>query len=311
MADDVKDFRVGDRVAADALELCGYCYYCRRGKDLLCENMNGHGVFNLDGGFAEYASYAKGRLFKINNISDLDATLLEPAACAMQGIERIAPKPGSHALLIGCGPTGLMMAQFLFCFLIIKSQASLTCLRRKHSGVSHLTVAALEGSRMDVAKDLDVANVYVPLSRDEMIATPQWAQIKKENPKGFDIGSYVFLKWRTVGVNTKVVIEASGNSKVLENAIQYVRRGGKLLCYGVYSPSACVTWSPAQIFSNDITIFSSFSEADKFPSTIDYFESGQIKTKGIVNKIFKLEQWGEAIESIRNKSAIKAIIAFD
>jgi D-arabinitol dehydrogenase (NADP+) len=61
----------------------------------------------------------------------------------------------------------------------------------------------------------------------------------------------------------------------------------------------------------DITILSSFSECHKFPSTIDYFETGQIKTEGIVNKVFRLEDWASAIESIRNKTAIKAIISFD
>ena len=45
--------------------------------------------------------------------------------------------------------------------------------------------------------------------------------------------------------------------------------------------------------------------------TIDYLDSGKIKTKGIVNKVFKLEQFGEALESIRNKTAIKAAIVFD
>ncbi len=45
--------------------------------------------------------------------------------------------------------------------------------------------------------------------------------------------------------------------------------------------------------------------------TVDYLDSGKIKTKGIVNKVFKLEQFGEALESIRNKTAIKAAIVFD
>ncbi len=48
-----------------------------------------------------------------------------------------------------------------------------------------------------------------------------------------------------------------------------------------------------------------------FPATVDYLDSGKVKTKGIVNKVFKLEQWGEALQSIRDKSAIKAVIAFD
>lgn len=46
-------------------------------------------------------------------------------------------------------------------------------------------------------------------------------------------------------------------------------------------------------------------------ATIDYLDSGKVKTKGIVNKTFKLEQFGEALESIKNKTAIKAAIVFD
>lgn len=54
------------------------------------------------------------------------------------------------------------------------------------------------------------------------------------------------------------------------------------------------------------------SPTNKTPAaTIDYLDSGKVRTKGIVNKTFKLEQFGEALESIRNKSAIKAAIVFD
>ncbi|RYP31707.1 hypothetical protein DL767_005620 [Monosporascus sp. MG133] len=276
-ADDVKGFEIGDRVTADNSELCGHCFYCRRGQELLCEDFKAHGVLGLDGGFAEYVGVPAplGRLFKIKNISDIDATLIEPASCAMHGLEKIAPKAGSHALLIGAGPTGLMMAQFL-----------------RLSGVSQLTIAAPEGAKMDLAKSLDCADFYVPLSRSN--SAPQWEQLKKDNPYGFDI-----------------VVEASGSAKVLEDAINYVRRGGKLVCYGVYPSAARVSWPPAKIFGDEITIIGSFSETYMFPSTVDYLDSGKVKTKGIVNKTFKLEQWGEALESIRNKSAIKAAIVFD
>lgn len=105
------------------------------------------------------------------------------------------------------------------------------------------------------------------------------------------------------------------------------------MCYGVYPNAARVSWPPAKIFGDgkfemtpaqcndcrhlpnylgsEITIIGSFSETFMFPATVDYLDSGKVKTKGIVNKTFKLEQWGEALESIRNKSAIKAAIVFD
>ena len=47
------------------------------------------------------------------------------------------------------------------------------------------------------------------------------------------------------------------------------------------------------------------------PAAIDYLDSGKVKVKGIVNKTFKLEQWAECLESMKNKSAIKAAITFD
>jgi len=40
-------------------------------------------------------------------------------------------------------------------------------------------------------------------------------------------------------------------------------------------------------------------------------DSGKVKVKGIVNKTFKLEQWAECLEAMKNKSAIKAAITFD
>ena len=37
-------------------------------------------------------------------------------------------------------------------------------------------------------------------------------------------------------------------------AINYVRRGGSLLVYSVYDPSALVQWSPAKIFMDEIKV---------------------------------------------------------
>lgn len=48
-----------------------------------------------------------------------------------------------------------------------------------------------------------------------------------------------------------------------------------------------------------------------FPTTIDYLDSGKVKTAGVVNKTFKLEEYGDALAAIKNKSAIKAAIVFD
>lgn len=270
----VKDFTVGERVCADNSELCGECFYCRRGQTLLCERFEAHGV-TMDGGFAEYCAYPAGKVFKIHNLSDVDATLLEPASCACHGLEKIAPKLGSTVLMFGAGPTGLCLAQLL-----------------KHNGGSHVIIAAPGGLKMDLAKKLEAADEYVELSRSNPEA--QFQALKDANPYGFDI-----------------VVEATGSAKILEDSIHYVRRGGKLVVYGVYSDSARVSWPPSKIFGDEITILGSFSETHMFPATIGYLDTGKVKVAGIVNKTYKLEQWGECLEAMRNKTAIKAAIVFD
>jgi threonine dehydrogenase-like Zn-dependent dehydrogenase len=52
-----------------------------------------------------------GKVFKIENLSDVDATLLEPASCASHGLDKIDPKMGSSVLIFGSGPTGLVSLQ--------------------------------------------------------------------------------------------------------------------------------------------------------------------------------------------------------
>ncbi|KAK2742495.1 hypothetical protein FQN57_005386 [Myotisia sp. PD_48] len=270
----VKGFNIGDRVVADNSELCGECFYCRRGAELLCEHFEAHGV-TMNGGFAEYCAYPAGRVFKIENLSDVDATLLEPASCAAHGLDKIAPKMGSTVLMFGAGPTGLVLAQML-----------------KQNGGCKVVIAAPEGLKMNLAKSLNAADEYVELSRKDPKA--QFDALKAANPYGFDI-----------------VVEATGSVKILEDAINYCRRGGKLVVYGVYSSKDRVSWPPSKIFGDEITIIGSFSETYKFPAAIDYLDSGKVKVEGIVNKTFKLEQWGECLESMRNKSAIKAAIVFE
>ena len=81
---------------------------------------------------------------------------------------------------------------------------------------------------MDLAKKLGAGDEYVELSRKDPQA--QFKKLKEDNPYGFDI-----------------VVEATGSAKILEDSINYVRRGGKLVVYGVYSEEARVTWPPSKI----------------------------------------------------------------
>jgi D-arabinitol dehydrogenase (NADP+) len=117
----------------------------------------------VNGGFAEYCAYPQGKVFHLKNLNDVDATLLEPASCAAHGLEKIAPKLGSSVLMIGAGPTGLVLAQLL-----------------KLNGGCHVTLAANAGIKMELAQKLEAADEFIFLDRKH--PEKQWEQIKSDNP---------------------------------------------------------------------------------------------------------------------------------
>jgi len=271
MGKNVKGFEIGDRAAADVGLTCDNCFYCRRGNSLLCENFNARGV-TLDGGFAEYIVYPQRKLYKILHMTDEEATLLEPAACAIHGLDKLNPPVGIDVLLLGAGPTGLMLSQLL-----------------KLNGAARVVIAAPKGIKMDIAKDIQAADEYIELDRQN--AQPQWDQLKKDNPYGFD-----------------VVVEATGVEKLANESINYVRRGGTLMIYGVYENKALVHWPPSKIFGDEIKIIGSFSQTYCFPRAVQYLDSGKIKTKGMVTDIFPLSDYQGALDKMNSRGALKIAI---
>ena len=105
----------------------------------------------------------------------------------------------------------------------------------RQNGGCQVTIAAPGGLKMDLAKSLDAADHYVELSRTDPAA--QFDALKKNNPYGFD-----------------VVVEATGVEKLAQDSINYVRRGGTLMIYGVYENKAQVHWPPSKIFGDEIRV---------------------------------------------------------
>jgi D-arabinitol dehydrogenase (NADP+) len=271
MGKNVTGFSHGDRCVADVGITCENCFYCRRGQSLLCEDFNARGV-TLDGGFAEYIVYDQKKLYKIHNLTDEESTLLEPAACAIHGLDKLSPPVGVEVLLLGAGPTGLILAQLL-----------------KLNGASKVVIAANKGIKMDIAKQLDAGDVYIELDRQHPEA--QWQQLKEDYKYGFD-----------------VVVEATGVEKLANESINYVRRGGTLMIYGVYENKALVHWPPGKIFGDEIKIIGSFSQTYCFPRAVAYLDSGKVKVKGMVTDVFKLADYQKALDKMNSRTALKICI---
>ena len=71
-------------------------------------------------------------------------------------------------------------------------------------------MAANKGKKMTIAKNINAADEYIELERQNPGA--QWEKIKKDNPYGFD-----------------AVIEATGVESIANDSINYVKKGGTLM----------------------------------------------------------------------------------
>ncbi|KAG6861296.1 hypothetical protein C0995_001850 [Termitomyces sp. Mi166 len=267
----VSGLAIGDRVVVDPTILCENCFFCRRGQHVLCENFNSLGVTNA-GGFAEYVAAAGRKVYKIYNLSDEEATLIEPTSCAIHGLDKLNVPTGVKALVLGAGPTGLILAQLL-----------------KLNGASKVVIAANKSIKTRVAQELDCGDEYVELDRTN--PEPQWAELKKTHPYGFD-----------------VVVEATGSEKIANDAINYVRRGGTLLIYGVYSNDALVHWSPSKIFGDEIRIIGSFAQTHCFPRAVEYLDSGKVRVKGMVTDTYAIGDYQKALDRMNSKVAVKVAV---
>lgn len=107
----VTHLRPGDRVAVAPNLSCGVCPFCQRGLFNHCERFTTLGIF-LDGGLAAYEVAPARALFPISPQVPLErAVFAEVLSTVVGGTLQARLHPGEHAVVLGCGPVGLLFLQ--------------------------------------------------------------------------------------------------------------------------------------------------------------------------------------------------------
>jgi len=268
---EVTEWKPGDRVTADNTELCGYCEACRKDMTLYCENFNSHGC-NMPGGFAEYVLINHDKVFAISDkLSFEEATFTEPTACAVHGVDRIAPRFGDSILMFGAGPTGIILAQLL-----------------RRAGGGRMVIADPHPEKLDILRKYGFTDLVV---MDKADPSKHTEAIKALQPKGFDI-----------------VIDATGAASVFAGCFNFVHMGSKIVSYGVCAADAKVPVSPYEIFSQEYTILGSFAQTHCFGRALEYLESGAVQVKELISHELPLEEYGKGLQLIMDKKARKVVI---
>ena len=272
LGEGVESVALGEQVTINPNASCGVCDYCRSGRPILCDALTGMGS-NRPGAFAEYVVAPASQVFSVEGLPVDTAVFVEPTSCVAHGMDVIRPQHGSNALVLGAGPTGLLLAQLL-----------------KHGGAARVTVAGSTAFKLDTARSLGADDTFA-MDRGDLPGDVQRLR-ELSGGQGFDL-----------------VVDATGNRDVIEQCVPLTRNGGTVAFYGVSDEQDRVQVSPYEIFRREITIKGSFAEVSSFPSAIAALRNGRARTDNLITHRFPLEEYGDALEAVRSdKSAHKVVV---
>ena len=113
------NFSVGDKVALGHHVPCFNCQYCWGGNYSMCRHFKKTNIF--PGGFAEYIFVSEEHLhntvFNVNlNLSNIEASFLEPLGCCIRAVKRARITDNSKSLILGLGSIGILMGEAVKAF---------------------------------------------------------------------------------------------------------------------------------------------------------------------------------------------------
>ncbi|MDO4173670.1 MAG: alcohol dehydrogenase catalytic domain-containing protein [Eubacteriales bacterium] len=263
----VTSVQIGDRVTVEPNIPCGICPECRSGHTNLCRSASNIGQWR-NGGFAEYCVVPETQVHAISkSIPARRAALAEPVACVMNGMMRLNPQPYETVVLFGSGPIGLIFLRLL-----------------KLYGVRNVAVCEMIESRRMEAQKLG-ADLVLDSSR------AGWQQTLIE-------------QW---GVGPDIVIDAVGAGPVLEQAIDVVQFGGRILIFG-QNLTQQSTIRPGDINRKELTVLSALAVHHSFPPAISILENPDSGLEQIITHELPLREINKGIEWMRSRQAGKVII---
>lgn len=272
----INGFYVGERISVAPAIGCGHCSSCVKGYTNMCDELKSIG-FQFDGTFAEYISiplqaFEMGNVNKLSNlIEDVEATLAEPIACAVNGQEFLQIKEGDVVTIFGSGFLGCIHAE-----LALKS------------GAAKVIMIEIVEKRIEQALNV-VPGIHVinPVEKD----------LDKE---------IIFL---TEGKRADVVIVACSSGKAQEDAIRVAAKRGRISLFGGISGEAKGFLDSNQIHYKELSVFGVHaSTPQQNKKAIDSISMGRLKVKKYISKVYPLKDIESAFEAIKSENILKVII---
>ncbi len=140
---DVKNLKIGDRVAMEPGIPCRKCKFCKTGRYNLCPDVKFWATPPVDGTFTEYVKHPADFCFKLpSSVSYEEGAMFEPLAVGLWAVEKAELKPENSVAILGVGTIGMMT---------LKSALAV--------GVTDITVFDISDFKLDIAKQFGAKTV--------------------------------------------------------------------------------------------------------------------------------------------------------
>ncbi len=299
----VTRFQVGDRVIMDAegatcasQEIEPPCPQCARGETVLCENASaGRGPHGVGGGWSDSYTTHESAVYPVPaDLSDDQATLIEPLSVGLHAALRRKPEPGQHALVLGSGTIGLALLQSL----------------RAVAPECHITVAARHPQQVALARRWGADEVVNFAARDGDIYASTARITGARLYKGM-FGN------RTLLGGFDVIYDCVGSARTLHDSLRCARAGGAVVIVGIKLEPLKLDLTP--IWSQKVDLVGTVSHGREkwqdgdihtYDLVVDFLRSGKMTADGFITHRFPLARWREAVSTAMDKrsGSIKVII---
>lgn len=270
----VQGFMVGQPVFVHHHVPCMVCHFCQRGSFSQCATFRSTRLY--PGGLAEFirvpaANVQLDVLPLPGDVTFEAATLIEPLACCVRGINRAAIQPGDSVLVLGAGSNGLMLAQ----------------LAQQRGAIPVIIVDPIPYRRQ---RALEVGIDYVLDPQEQSLLEQVFAVNSGRRPD--------------------IVIVTPSSIGAMKQGVELAGPGGTVLLFAPSPPSEVLAITPHRLFFQEITLRTSYSAGPyETRLALDLLRDGRIRAEQVITHRFALQDAAQAFQLVAKPGdALKAVI---
>jgi L-iditol 2-dehydrogenase len=269
----VTHVKPGDRIAFDPAQPCGECDQCREGRPHTCRALDFLGCpGQVEGCLAEYLVLPEKSCYRIpDSMTFEEAAIVEPLSIGVYALALSVPMPGATVGILGAGPIGLSVL-----------------LPAKAQGAGRVYMTDKIDARLEMASRAGADWVGNPDTEDVVAA------VKAHEPELLD-----------------VVFECSGKQEAMDQGVEMLKPGGKLMLIGIPSVNR-VSFDINLLRRKEICIQNVRRQNNTVQRAIDMIAGKEIDVGVMVTHRFPFARTQEGFDMVADyrDGVVKAMIAF-